>query len=201
MALPQPRTELRTARLRLSAGQPEWGSAVADYQRRNLSHFARWDPPATAGYLDPATQSERLRQGLIAFAAGISCRWWLQPLNAPELIIGSVHLSQINQGAFCNAVLGYGLDAQFVGRGVMHEALAAVIQEAFEGALNLHRLQAAVRPENTRSLNLLQRSGFETEGLARDYLFIDGAWRDHHLLARRNPGFKAPAAWGEPASA
>ena len=195
MSLPQPRTELRTPRLRLSAGRPDWGPAVADYQRRNLAHFAPWDPPAPPDFLEPAVQSERLRQGLIAFQAGVGCRWWLRPLDAPDWIIGSINLSQINQGPFCNAVLGYGLDAAFTGRGLMREALAAVIEEAFQPPLNLHRLQAAVRPENQRSLRLLQALGFEQEGLARDYLFINGAWRDHCLLARRNPGFKPPAAW------
>jgi ribosomal-protein-alanine N-acetyltransferase len=43
-----------------------------------------------------------------------------------------------------------------------------------------------VRPENTRSLILLERLGFEREGLAREYLFIDGAWRDHVMTAKRN---------------
>jgi hypothetical protein len=36
---------------------------------------------------------------------------------------------------------------------------------------------------------LLERLGFASEGLAKDYLFIDGAWRDHVLTARLNPAF------------
>ena len=52
----------------------------------------------------------------------------------------------------------------------------------------LHRVQANVRPENARSLRLLEQAGFEREGFAREYLFIDGAWRDHIMLAIRNPG-------------
>jgi hypothetical protein len=31
--------------------------------------------------------------------------------------------------------------------------------------------------------------GFEDEGLAREYLYIDGAWRDHRLFALRNAAF------------
>lgn len=55
--------------------------------------------------------------------------------------------------------------------------------------MHLHRLQANVRPENRRSAALLQRLGFEEEGLAREYLYIDGAWRDHRMFALRNAGF------------
>jgi ribosomal-protein-alanine N-acetyltransferase len=56
---------------------------------------------------------------------------------------------------------------------------------------------ANYRPENYRSARLLQRLGFRREGLAADYLFIDGAWRDHILTALVNPRFDP--AWVEPA--
>jgi len=55
----------------------------------------------------------------------------------------------------------------------------------------LHRLQAAVRPENKPSLAVLQRLGFALEGLSLRYLFIDGAWRDHQVFALLNP------SWGD----
>jgi [ribosomal protein S5]-alanine N-acetyltransferase len=90
--------------------------------------------------------------------------------------------------------LGYALDAQTQGQGLMHEALQAVIAHAF-GSLNLHRLQAAYRPENTRSGAVLARLGFREIGLSQGYLFIDGDWRDHRLTELINPGFVLPPAW------
>ena len=66
----------------------------------------------------------------------------------------------------------------------MHEALRAVIAEAFAPAITLHHLQAGGRPENRRSLAVLARPGwaglgwaglgFTDEGLARDDRYIDG---------------------------
>jgi ribosomal-protein-alanine N-acetyltransferase len=91
---------------------------------------------------------------------------------------------------FQNAMLGYAVDADCQGQGLMREALQAVIAHAFSPAVHLHRIQANVRPENARSVALLQRLGFEDEGLAREYLFIDGAWRDHRMFALRNRAFK-----------
>jgi ribosomal-protein-alanine N-acetyltransferase len=87
-------------------------------------------------------------------------------------------------------MLGYAIDAAHEGRGLMREALQATIEYVFD-VLRLHRIQANYVPENRRSGALLERLGFVREGLARDYLFINGAWRDHVLTARLNPAFDA----------
>ncbi len=77
----------------------------------------------------------------------------------------------------------------------MHEALQAVLAEAFSPRIHLHRLQAGVRPENRRSLAVLARLGFRQIGLAQRYLFIDGDWRDHLLFELLHHGFVQPADW------
>jgi ribosomal-protein-alanine N-acetyltransferase len=92
-------------------------------------------------------------------------------------------------------MLGYSIDAELEGRGLMREALAAAIAEVFSPTVNLHRIQANVRPENARSLTLLDALGFVREGLAREYLFIDGAWRDHVMTARTNADYVKPDCW------
>lgn len=187
--------ELRTPRLRLLAGHAEMAAAVADYQRRNRAHFAPWDPPTPESFLTLPAQFDRLMRERKAFSEGSGMRWWLFQPEAPQRVIGSIHFSQISRGAFHSAVLGYALDAEHQGRGLMHEALQAGLAEMFSSRVNLHRVQAAYRPENLRSAAVLRRLGFEPEGLARDYLFIAGAWRDHCIAARRNPAFRPPGDW------
>lgn len=61
-------------------------------------------------------------------------------------------------------------DAQ--GRGLASKAVTLVASYAFE-QLSLHRLAADVDPENTASLSLFLRAGFEREGLLR------GNWKTH----------------------
>lgn len=195
MSICAARRHLTTARLLLQAGSPSLGRALADFHCRNRAHLAPWDPPTAPDFHTPAVQARRIAQGLQAFAAGTALRWWISPLGAPDQVIGSVHLSQIQRGVLQGASLGYALDGTLQGQGLMHEALQAALEEAFSPRVNLHRVQAGVRPENARSLAVLARLGFEDEGLAREYLFIDGAWRDHRLLALRNPGFQAPEHW------
>ena len=192
-------TRLYTPRLQLLAPDPDpalgLARAIANFLARNNAHFAPWDPPRTSDADTAEVVQGRLVTGAAAFAAGQGWRWWLALADRPGRVIGSVSLSNLSRGPFQNCSLGYVLDAECQGRGLMHEALQAVIAEAFAPAINLHRLQAAVRSENGRSLAVLARLGFADEGLARHYLYIDGAWRDHRLLAITNPAFIPPASW------
>jgi len=48
--------------------------------------------------------------------------------------------------------------------------------------LHLHRVEAACQPDNAPSRALLTSVGFTEEGMARAYLRINGAWRDHLLF-------------------
>ncbi len=140
-------------------------------------------------------QRERLATAAQAEAAGTQIGWFLTLRgDASATVIGHLRFSQISRGPFCNAMLGYAIDAMHEGRGLMREALVAALADAFGPRVGLHRVQANVRPENMRSLALLERLGFEREGLAREYLFIDGAWRDHVMTALRAPDWPATRA-------
>jgi ribosomal-protein-alanine N-acetyltransferase len=181
---------LQTARLRLLPVHESLAPGAAAFYQRNAAHLAPWDPPSPPDLATEALQRERMVKALADVAAGALLRWWLQPLQDSSSLVGSIGLSQIARGAFQNAMLGYAIDADCQAQGLMREALQAVIEHAFSPAVHLHRIQANVRPENVRSVALLQRLGFEDEGLAREYLFINGAWRDHRMFALRNAAFK-----------
>lgn len=189
MTTPPPDVILQSPRLRLLAAHEDLAASVADFYARNARHLAPWDPPSPPDFATEPVQRERLLKAVVDAAAGSALRWWLQPLDVPGLLIGSVSLSQISRGPFQNAMLGYAIDAVHEGRGLMREALQTVVAHAFSPSFNLHRIQANVRPENRRSVALVKRLGFEDEGLARDYLYIDGAWRDHRMFALRNAAF------------
>jgi [ribosomal protein S5]-alanine N-acetyltransferase len=189
-----PLAALHTERLVLRASGPALAAALADYHRRNRRAHAAWSPPSPEGLFTVDGQSERLEAAAKAEAAGTQIGWLLSLRDDEHAVIGQARFSQISRGPFCNAMLGYSIDAVHEGRGLMGEALTAALADAFGPRVVLHRVQANARPENTRSLALLERLGFEREGLAREYLFIDGAWRDHVLTALRAPGWAATRA-------
>lgn len=68
--------------------------------------------------------------------------------------------------------IGVILRREAQGRGLAAQALALVEEHAF-GALGLHRLAADIDPDNTSSISLFLRAGFQREGLLR------GNWRTH----------------------
>lgn len=80
------------------------------------------------------------------------------------------------------AELGYDLDQHHWGQGYMREALLAVLGYGFT-ELRLHRVEALVDPEDTRSQNLLTSLGFQLEGVLRDHDFIKGKFQDDMVFA------------------
>ena len=112
---------------------------------------------------------------------------------ADERILGVYNLSQIVFGPFQNAYLGYYVGAAFSQQGYMREAMQLVLRHAFRG-LGLHRLEANIQPENTRSIRLVERSGFEREGFSPRYLKIGNRWRDHERWAIRKETWRAVVA-------
>jgi ribosomal-protein-alanine N-acetyltransferase len=96
-------------------------------------------------------------------------------------MVGQVSVNQIVGGSSRSATIGYWVAKSHAGRGVVPVAVALVCDHLF-GALGLHRVEIAVRPENSASLRVVQKLGFEPIGLARSYLHINGQWRDHELF-------------------
>ncbi|MFE7631103.1 GNAT family N-acetyltransferase [Kocuria sp. NPDC057446] len=120
-------------------------------------------------------------------------------------LVGQLTVSGIAWGSFLSATLGYWVDRDQAGRGVAPMAVAMATDYCFQG-LGLHRMEINVRPENTKSLRVVEKLGFRDEGLRKDFLHIDGRWADHRSFAltapeapeglvRRFTGSERPAVW------
>jgi ribosomal-protein-alanine N-acetyltransferase len=97
-------------------------------------------------------------------------------------LAGVINISEIVRGSFCSAYLGYYAFVPHDGSGHMRAGLAAVIRLAFR-SYGLHRLEANIQPDNSRSIALVRGLGFELEGFSPRYLKIGGRWRDHERWA------------------
>ena len=96
--------------------------------------------------------------------------------------VGQVTVSNIVRGSAQFASIGYWVDEAYAGRGIIPRAVAMAIDHCF-GPVGLHRIEVAIRPENTSSLRVVEKLGIQEVGFAPRFLHIDGDWRDHRLFA------------------
>ena len=186
---------LETERLVIWMPDSMSASVVADYYRRNADFLSRWDPPRPPGFTTEAYWRDRLRRNAADFLEGRSARMMIRERQDLATVYGSINLTNIIRGAMFAGNLGYGLDESREGRGYMTEALEEFLRFSFH-SLGLRRLMAGFQPENTKSARVLEKLGFVREGYAKEYLFIDGAWRDHVLCSMTNPDFRFPTGVG-----
>jgi ribosomal-protein-alanine N-acetyltransferase len=94
-------------------------------------------------------------------------------------VIGFVRLAS---GGVQAAKLGYMIAADHWGNGYATDAARTVLRFAF-GPLALHRVTAAIGPENSASIAVVKNLGFSYEGHLRHHVFTNGAWRDSVLFS------------------
>ena len=97
-------------------------------------------------------------------------------------IIGYFRLSNIIRGPLQQAFLGFCVFSPNRQKGFMSKAFPLVLDYAFN-QLDLHRIEANIQPENTTSIRFVARNGFRKEGFSPDYLYLNGAWKDHERWA------------------
>lgn len=180
---------LRNTSLIVRMPGPADAEAIVRYYQDNRTVLAPFEPRRLENTLNTAFWQARIAQNLAHFHEGRSACTFLFDLD-DRTVIGSANLTQVVGYPLHAAVLGYSLAQARWGQGLMHGALAMLLDWAFEH-FNLHRIGANHLPDNERSARLLARLGFEREGYARRYLLIDGLWRDHVLTALTRDDWRA----------
>ena len=102
--------------------------------------------------------------------------------EAGDRLIGRVALANVVRGVWQNATLGYWVSLDAGGRGHATRAVGLALRFAFDVA-GLHRVQPAIMPRNVRSRRVVEKCGFRHEGVATNYLRINGVWEDHDIFA------------------
>jgi ribosomal-protein-alanine N-acetyltransferase len=103
--------------------------------------------------------------------------------ESDRVLVGGLTLANLRRGVAQAGSIGYWVGHRFARQGLMTAAVRTLIPMCFD-TLRLHRIEAACIPSNTASVHLLEKTGFQREGYAREYLCINGVWADHLLYAR-----------------
>ncbi len=168
----------------LTLRHPRWADfeAWASLRRENKDWLAPWEPGWSEASLNRITyrtqlsRFKKLVQNEQAYPFHIF-------YGSDEMFIGACNLTHIEKGSSQSARLGYWVGQRFARNGFARASVGAVTQFGFE-TLGLHRIEAAVQPDNTASIAVLESQNFTHEGSARGYLKINGQWRDHVIYAK-----------------
>lgn len=153
---------------------------LSQYLTANKTHFEQWEPTRDADFYSQERCLERIDKILKTSTS----RYFV--FVTDNKIAAHCEFSQIVYGPFQACYMGYGVSKEFEGKGVAHQLCSYAIEHAFS-TLKLHRIMANYMPSNHRSHKLLQRLGFQKEGVALKYLKIAGVWEDHVLTSLINP--------------
>jgi len=93
-------------------------------------------------------------------------------------LAGQLNVSGIAWGSTSSASIGYWIAERFAGAGATPTSVALATDYCFQ-QLGLHRIEICIRPENAKSLRVVEKLGFRYEGLRRRFIHINGDWRDH----------------------
>jgi ribosomal-protein-alanine N-acetyltransferase len=154
---------------------------LATLYRRNRDFLAPYEPERDDTFFTPAGQERRLEQAVDAARRGGGFRYAI--VQEEGRIAGTIALEHVVRLASQSATVGYWVDQTCNGRGLATGAVADLIELA-RSHLSLHRLQAPVRVDNPASARVLAKNGFERIGVARGFLRVGGAWRDHVLFQK-----------------
>lgn len=73
--------------------------------------------------------------------------------------------------------IGYDLNPEHWGKGIMQEALSKIIHFAFT-SMGINKIEAKIEPENNSSIRLLEKLNFSQEGVLRQHELEKGKYVD-----------------------
>ena len=166
---------LETARLTL---RPFRASDVDDVFRYasdgEVSRFVLWDRHETRD------DTQRFLDWVLGqYARGDLPSWGIVQ-KASGHVVGSIGYGW-HEASHARAEVGYVLARDCWGKGLMTEAVRAVLGHAF-GTLKLHKVVAHCHVQNASSRRVLEKAGMRHEGRLYEHLYVKGTYWDIDLM-------------------
>lgn len=155
--------------------------AWARLRGESRSFLEPWEPRWLPDELERGAWRHRVARYREDFAQGTAVPLFIFE-NSSGKLAGGITLGNVRHGVAQSGQIGYWIGEAFAGKGLMQESLRLLLRYAFD-TMRLHRVEAACIPDNVRSMRVLEKAGFQREGLLRSYLLINGSWQDHYLYA------------------
>lgn len=179
---------LESQRLHITTATYRMAGSILEFYIRNTRHLSEWEDVKDSGFYTLAQQRANIRaeNARLRNATGIDL--WLTDKQTGE-ICGKVAVFGIISGNFALCVIGYKLDEEHVGKGLMTEALRRIEEFLFD-ELHLRRIEINIMPRNSRSIAVVTRLGYQLECEIKEYIRINGVWEDHLRYVKVNEGYR-----------
>lgn len=178
--LPKP-IDLHGEQLQLRVPQRDDCQQWISIRQASKEFLVPWEPKWPKNDLSRLGFRRRLKRYEKDRIAGIGETFFLVKADDNQPI-GGLSITNIRYGAARSCSIGYWMAEEYAGQGFMRAAVDAIARYIFMD-LKLCRIEAACLVNNARSARLLERAGFEQEGLVRNYLEINGKRCDHLLYS------------------
>jgi ribosomal-protein-alanine N-acetyltransferase len=140
-----------------------------------VTRYLRWGPHQTL------TETENYIQGVLnEYREGKDGPWMIE-LKQSYTVIGHIHLMDISL-QHSKTQVGFVSARAYWNKGIMTEALKAVLEYAFTG-IGLNRIEGLCISANRAAARVLEKVGMMKEGELRDYLNQKGAFWDFSIYA------------------
>lgn len=173
---------LETPRLVLREITPgDAGFWLRNFSDPQVVELTAYEPPAD---LD-AAKAELIQYAIRPFEQRTGIRWGIALRGSSDLI-GTLGYHQWLREGGDHARVGYDLLPEHRRRGIMTEAMEAILAYGFE-EMHLHRVEALIDPANVASIRLVERLGFRRDGVLRENTYFRARFIDdavYSLLAR-----------------
>ncbi|KHL93687.1 acetyltransferase [Paenibacillus sp. IHB B 3415] len=154
--------------------------ALLNLRHRNRKEHQQFEPLRDNDYFTLESQRQLINQRILDARQDSAYMFGIYLLSGE--LIGQITISNVVRGVGQFADIGYFIDYDMQGKGYTSAAVHLILGYAFR-SLGLHRLQAAILPHNDGSRRVLEKNGFQAEGLARRFIKINGEWQDHRTYA------------------
>ncbi|MHA6534521.1 GNAT family N-acetyltransferase [Paenibacillus sp. BAC0078] len=147
---------------------------------RNKEHHQPFEPLREEDYFTLESQQRLISQRLEESRQDKGYMFGIFLLDGQ--LVGQITISNVVRGVGQYADIGYFIDYALQGKGYTSAAVGLILKFAFR-SLGLNRVQAAILLHNTGSRRVLEKNGFQAEGIARRFIKINGEFQDHRTYA------------------
>jgi ribosomal-protein-alanine N-acetyltransferase len=152
------------------------------FRLRSNAETMKYIPRPLAQTIDDALTHVALIESKIENNEGIN--WAITLKDNPDFIglIGNFRILPEHY----RAEIGYMLLPEFQGKGLISEAIDAVVQYGFN-VMKLHSIEAVIDPGNGASAKVLEKNQFEKEAHLKENEFYNGRFIDTVIYSRLSP--------------